>query len=59
MSATNNKKFRIQNGVNITGELSIDDITIIDANGNVSADAIASAVASLTAGDCLLIYKHK
>ena len=46
-----NKKFRIQNGVNITGELSIDDITIIDANGNVSADAIASAVASLTAGD--------
>jgi hypothetical protein len=48
---SSNKKFRIQNGVNIIGELSIDDITIIDANGNVSADAIATAVASLTAGD--------
>ena len=48
---SSNKKFRIQNGVNIVGELSIDDITIIDANGNVSADAIATAVASLTASD--------
>lgn len=48
---SSNKKFRIQNGVDIVGELSIDDIVIIDAGGNVSADAIANAVSTLTSGD--------
>ena len=47
-----NKKFRIQNGVDIHGGgLSIDDVTVIDADGKVVASAIADAVAGLTSSD--------
>ena len=47
-----NKKFRIQNGVDIHGGgLSIDDVTVIDADGKVVAAAIADAVAGLTSSD--------
>ena len=47
-----NKKFRIQNGVDIHGGgLSIDDVTVIGADGKVVASAIADAVAGLTASD--------
>lgn len=44
-----NKKFRIQNGADIVGELSINDVTVIGADGKVVAGAIADAVADLTA----------
>ena len=46
-----NKKFRIQNGADIVGELSINDVTVIGADGKVVAGAIQDAVASLTAAD--------
>ena len=46
-----NKKFRIQNGADIVGELSINDVTVIDADGKIVAGAIADAVADLTASD--------
>lgn len=46
-----NKKFRIQNGVDVVGELSINDVTVIGADGKVVAGAIQDAVASLTAAD--------
>ena len=47
-----NKKFRIQNGADIHGGgLSIDDVTVIGADGKVVAGAIQDAVASLTAAD--------
>ena len=46
-----NKKFRIQNGADIVGELSINDVTVIGADGKVVEGAVADAVASLTAAD--------
>ena len=46
-----NKKFRIQNGVDVVGELSINDVTVIGADGKVVAGAIQEAVAELTAAD--------
>ena len=47
-----NKKFRIQNGVDIHGGgLSIDDVTVIGADGKVVQSAIADAVAGLTSSD--------
>ena len=47
-----NKKFRIQNGVDIHGGgLSIDDVTVIGADGKVVESAIADAVAGLTSSD--------
>ena len=46
-----NKKFRIQNGADIVGELSINDVTVIGADGKVVEGAIQDAVASLTAAD--------
>jgi len=47
-----NKKFRIQNGVDIHGGgLSIDDVTVIGADGKVVPSAIADAVAGLTSSD--------
>ena len=42
-----NKKFRIQNGVDIKGEMSFNNQTIIDENGNVAAGSIESGVQSL------------
>lgn len=42
-----NKKFRIQNGVDVTGELTVNDVVIIRADGTIVAGAIADAVASL------------
>ena len=46
-----NKKFRIQNGVDVVGELSINDVTVIGADGKIVAGAIQEAVAELTAAD--------
>ena len=45
--ATNNKKFRIQNGANIDGELSVNNQTVINDDGTVVAGAVQSAVESL------------
>ena len=42
-----NKKFRIQNGVDVTGELTVNDVVIIRADGTIVAGAIADAVSSL------------
>jgi len=42
-----NKKFRIQNGANIEGELSFNNTTVIDSNGNVVAGSVQNAVDSL------------
>lgn len=47
-----NKKFRIQNGVDVSnGDISINDVTVIGADGKVVPAAIADAVAGLTASD--------
>ena len=48
---SDNKKFRIQNGVDVTGELSINDVVVIDANGKVVPEAISEAVAGFTSSD--------
>lgn len=45
--ATNNKKFRIQNGANIQGELSFDNVTVIDSDGLVAAASVQPAVESI------------
>ena len=51
MSSTN-KKFRIQNGVDVAdGGISINDVTVIGADGKVVPAAIADAVAGLTSSD--------
>jgi hypothetical protein len=42
-----NKKFRIQNGVDVKGELTVNDVVIIRADGTIVAGAIADAVSSL------------
>ena len=42
-----NKKFRIQNGVDVVGELTVNDVVIIRADGTIVAGAIADAVSSL------------
>ena len=42
-----NKKFRIQNGANIVGELSINDVTVITETGEVVAGSIQSGVQSI------------
>jgi hypothetical protein len=47
-----NKKFRIQNGVDVAdGGISINDVTVIGADGKVVPAAIADAVAGLTSSD--------
>ena len=47
-----NKKFRIQNGVDVAdGGISINDVTVIGADGKVVPAAIADAVAGLTSTD--------
>ena len=47
-----NKKFRIQNGVDVAdGGISINDVTVIGADGKVVPAAIADAVAGLTSAD--------
>ena len=47
-----NKKFRIQNGVDVSnGDISINDVTVIGADGKVVPAAIADAVAGLTSSD--------
>lgn len=42
-----NKKFRIQNGANIEGELSFSNTTVIDADGLVAAASVQPAVESI------------
>lgn len=42
-----NKKFRIQNGVDIKGEMSFSNVTIIDDQGVVSESAVSPAITSL------------
>lgn len=42
-----NKKFRIQNGANIQGELSFDNVTVIDSDGLVAAASVQPAVESI------------
>ena len=48
---SDNKKFRIQNGVDVTGELSINDVVVIDANGKVVPEAISEAISGSTSSD--------
>ena len=45
--ATTNKKFRIQNGANIEGELSFSNVTVVDSNGLVAAASVQPAVESI------------
>jgi hypothetical protein len=45
--ATNNKKFRLQNGVDIIGEMTFNDVQVIDENGNVVAASIQTGVESI------------
>jgi len=42
-----NKKFRIQNGANIEGELSIGNVTVIGSDGLVAAASVEPAVQSI------------
>lgn len=42
-----NKKFRIQNGANIEGELSFSNTTVIDADGLVAAASVQPAVETI------------
>ena len=42
-----NKKFRIQNGANIEGELSFSNVTVIDSDGLVAAASVQPAVESI------------
>ena len=42
-----NKKFRIQNGANIQGELSFGNVTVIDSDGKVLVSAIEGSVGSI------------
>jgi hypothetical protein len=51
MSSTNNKKFRIQNGAAITGEVTVNDQVVITEAGIVTVPAISAAVASIVASD--------
>ena len=47
---SSNKQFRIQNGVDITGDLVVNNQTVIDASGNV---ALASITSALSGGLCI------
>jgi len=51
MSSTNNKKFRIQNGAAITGEVTVNGQIVITEEGKVTVPAITEAVASIVASD--------
>ena len=51
MSESDNKKFRIQNGVDVTGELSVNNVTVIGADGKVVPGAIADAVTGITSAE--------
>ena len=42
-----NKKFRLQNGVDIIGEMTFNDVQVIDENGNVVAASIQTGVESI------------
>ena len=42
-----NKKFRIQNGANIEGELSFSNVTVVDSDGLVVAASVQPAVESI------------
>ena len=46
-----NKKFRIQNGVDITGEVVVGGHLVINADGTIVADAIAGVVSATVSSD--------
>ena len=46
-----NKKFRIQNGVDITGTVRVGDQLVINADGTIVADAISGVVSATVSSD--------
>ena len=56
--STTNKKFRIQNGVAITGEVAVNNQIVITEEGKILVPAISDAVATIVAADIALLQSQ-